>query len=320
MAGELEIREGVDGDPGRLAEPDVGHLGLLVIRDHPDVGQRHDRDDLGADIDELAEAHLPLADQPIRRRQDARIAQVVGRERDLGLGRLDLRLELLLLDVDRRQRRLLLVKLSLVQPPLGNGPLGVVVGLLDQLLRAGDSGPQEVALALVLELVAQDVGLGGVDRRLGLLDKRLLHDPLIGEIGERRLGGGEIGLGQVELGLIVGRVDHRKKVAFAHELEVIDRHFGDVPGHPGRKRRHVARHEGVVGRFEPRRPGPAVPMPGGVPDEPGGEDEEKDAQQRKEPALRPALGGRLLRRSARVQLRFGHCGLGKTAMTESARA
>ena len=154
-------------------------------------------------------------------------------------------------------------------------PLGVVVGLLDQLLRAGDPGLEQVALALVLELVAQHVGLGGVDRRLGLLDKRLLHDPLIGEIGERRLRGGEIGLGQVELGLVVGRVDHRDKVALAHGLEVIDRHFGDVAGHPGRKRRHVARHEGVVGRFEARRAGPAVPMSGRVPDEPGGEDEEE---------------------------------------------
>ena len=120
MAGELEIGEGVDGDPGRLAKPDVGHLGLLVIRDHPDVRQRHDRDDLRADIDELAEAHLPLPDQPIRRGENARVTQIVGRERDLGLGRLDLRLELLLLDVDRRQRRLLLVELSLIQPPLGN--------------------------------------------------------------------------------------------------------------------------------------------------------------------------------------------------------
>ena len=88
---------------------------------------------------------------------------------------LDLRLELLLLDVERRQHRLLLVELGLVQPPLGDGPLGVVVGLLDQLLRAGDSGPQQVALALVLELVAQHVGLGGVDRRLGLPDQRVLH-------------------------------------------------------------------------------------------------------------------------------------------------
>ena len=34
---------------------------------------------------------LPLADQPIRRRQDARIAQVVGGERDLRFRRLDLR-------------------------------------------------------------------------------------------------------------------------------------------------------------------------------------------------------------------------------------
>ena len=255
MPGKLEIGEGVDGDPSRLADPDAGHLGFLVICDHPDVGQWHDSDDLRSDIDELAEPDLPLADQAIRRRHDARIAQVVGGERDLRLGRVDLRLELLFLDVDRRKRRLLLVELSCVQTPLGDGPLGVVVGLLDQLLRAGDPGAQEVALALVLELIAQDVGLGGVDRRFGLLDKRLLHDPLIGEIGERRLGGGEIGLRQLELSLVVGRVDHCEKVALAHDLEVVDRHFGDVPGHTGRERRHISRYERVVGRFRtgPRR-------------------------------------------------------------------
>ena len=106
--------------------------------------------------------------------------------------------------------------------------LRVVVGLFDQLLRSGDSGPEQVALALILELVAQHVGLGRVDRCLGLVDERLLHDPLVREIGERRLRGGEIGLSQVELGLIVGRVDHRDQVALAHGLEVIDRHFRDV--------------------------------------------------------------------------------------------
>ena len=73
-------------------------------------------------------------------------------------------------------------------------PLGVVVGLFDQLLRAGDPSLEQVALALVLELVAQHVGLRGVDRRLGLLDERLLDVALVGEVGERRLGGGEIGL------------------------------------------------------------------------------------------------------------------------------
>ena len=58
--GELEIREGVDRDPGRLADPDVGHLGLLEVRGDPEVGQRQDGDHLRADIDELAEPHLPL--------------------------------------------------------------------------------------------------------------------------------------------------------------------------------------------------------------------------------------------------------------------
>ena len=142
MAGEREIGKGVDGDAGRLAKPDVGHLGLLVVRDHPDVRQRNDGDHLRADIDELAEPHLPLTHQPIRGRQDSRVAQVVRGERDLRLGGVDLRLELLFLDVDRRQRGLLLVELGVVQPPLRERPLGVVVGLFDQLLRAGDPGPE----------------------------------------------------------------------------------------------------------------------------------------------------------------------------------
>ena len=69
MAGEREVGKGVDSDASRLANPNVGHLGLLVVRDHPDVRERNDGDHLRADIDELAEPHLPLADQPIRGRQ-----------------------------------------------------------------------------------------------------------------------------------------------------------------------------------------------------------------------------------------------------------
>ena len=119
---------------------------------------------------------------------------------------------------------------------------------------------------------------------------------LVGEIGERRLGGGEIGLSQVELGLVVGRIDDRDQIALAHGLEVIDRHFGDVPGHAGRERRHIARDEGVVGRFEPRRAGPAVPMSGRVPDEPGGEDEEERCAE----AERASASVQPSRRSPRV--------------------
>ena len=119
-----------------------------------------------ADIDELAEPHLPLADEAIGGRQDSRIAQIVRGERDLRFRRMDLGAKLLFLNVDRRQRRLLLVELRLVQAPLRDRFRRVGVGLFDQLLRAGDSGLVQVALALILELIAQHVGLGRVDRRL----------------------------------------------------------------------------------------------------------------------------------------------------------
>jgi hypothetical protein len=36
-------------------------LRLLVIGDHIDVRQRHDIDEIGADIDVIARLHLPLA-------------------------------------------------------------------------------------------------------------------------------------------------------------------------------------------------------------------------------------------------------------------
>ena len=81
--------------------------------------------------------------------------------------------------------------------------------------------------------------------------------------------------------------------------------FGDIARHPGRKRRHVPRHKGVVGRFEARGAGPAVPMSGRVPHEPGGEDEKGDPQKRKEPA--PASSARRrrgLRRSAARSVAF----------------
>ena len=290
VAGELEVGKGVDSHAGRLADADVGHLRFLEVRKRPDVRQRKDGDHLRADIDELAEAHLPLAHEAIGGRQNSRIAQIVRGERDLRLRCVDLGAKLLLLNVDRRQRRLLLVELRFVQAPLRDRFRRVGVGLFDQLLRAGDSGLVQVALALILELIAQHVGLGRVDRRLGLPDERLLDGALVLEIGERGLSRGEIGLSQVKLGLVVGRIDDRDQIALADGLEVVDRHFRDVSGHARGERRHVARDEGVVRRFETRRARPAVPVPCGVPDEPGGEDEEGDAEDRIEPVAAPGWG------------------------------
>ena len=60
----------VDGDVDRLARPDAGQLRLLVVGDDIDVRQRHDIDEVAADIDVVALLHLALADR--RRRTEQR--------------------------------------------------------------------------------------------------------------------------------------------------------------------------------------------------------------------------------------------------------
>ena len=98
-----------------------------------------------------------------------------------------MRLQLFFLHIQAGEQRLLLIELRLVQLKLRLGALFVVLRLLDKLRRAGDLRPQQIVLPLALELIAQQIGLGGVDRRLGLADQRALHVLLIGEIGERGL-------------------------------------------------------------------------------------------------------------------------------------
>ena len=111
-------------------------------------GNGSDGDHLRADVDELAKPHLPLADKAISGRQNSRVAQIVRSKSDLSFRRMDLGAKLLLLDIDRRQRRFLLIKLRQVQAPLRDRFRRIGVGLLDQLLRAGDAGFVQVALAL----------------------------------------------------------------------------------------------------------------------------------------------------------------------------
>ena len=69
LAAQLLTRETVDGDLDRLARCDVRELGLLVIRDHIDLRQRHDVDEVGADVDVVAGLDLPLADDAVERRR-----------------------------------------------------------------------------------------------------------------------------------------------------------------------------------------------------------------------------------------------------------
>ena len=210
MPREDEVGESIDGDARGLADAHIGHLGFLVVRDHPDVGQRHDRDDLRADVDELAGPHLALADEAVGRRNNVRVTEIVARQRDLRLGGANLRLDLFLLNIETRQNGLLLFELRFVQLELRMGAFVVGVRLLQQLLRSRRGVIDEIALAPGFEIVSQHVGLGGVDGRLGLADQGALHVPLVREIGERRLRRRQIGLRKRELSLVVGGIDDRR--------------------------------------------------------------------------------------------------------------
>ena len=65
-----------------------------------------------------------------------------------------------------------------------------IAGLFDHLLGPGNLGLQQLPLPVRLELVAVEVGLGGIDRGLRLPDQGTLDIFLIAEIGLRRLSRG----------------------------------------------------------------------------------------------------------------------------------
>ena len=121
-----------------------------------------------------------------------------------------MRLDLFFLNVETRQNGLLLFELRFVQLELGVGAFVVGVRLFQQLLRSRRGVIDEIALAPGFEIIAQHIGLSGVDRRLGLADQGALHVALVGEIGERRLRRRQIGLRECELRFIVGGIDDRR--------------------------------------------------------------------------------------------------------------
>ena len=89
----------------------------------------------------------------------------------------------------------MLVELRFVQLQLRRGALVVGVGLLHQLLGAGECVVAAGRAGAWLRGDSAAGRRGGLDGRLGLADQRALHVLLVGEIGEGRLRRGQIGLG-----------------------------------------------------------------------------------------------------------------------------
>jgi hypothetical protein len=189
--------EGVDIDRDRLARPHIGQLGLLVIRGDINGLQRHDRHQLRAGLDILADPQGAHADRAVDRGRDRRIAEVelglmlyrllLG-ERRVGLG--ELRLEdadlgqlgvalVILLRIDKRR----LIRSDLLPVLLDNELL-----LSDLLVQAVDARLCREHLAGLDRLVVVDRHLGDIARHLGTDQHRMrLH---IGVIGRHQKAAG----------------------------------------------------------------------------------------------------------------------------------
>src|SRR6266436_4813542 len=82
---QLLVRKAVDRDVDGLAGLDPRELGFLVIGHHIDVRQRHDIDEVAADIDVIARLNLAFADDAVERRDDFGIAELEARRGKGGL-------------------------------------------------------------------------------------------------------------------------------------------------------------------------------------------------------------------------------------------
>ena len=223
-------RETVDRDVDWLARLDPRQLRFLVIGDHIDVRQRHDVDEVGADIDVVAGLHLPLADDAVERRDDPGVAELefCGGERRLGgleiggtllLGPAALRAD----GAARRSRRGSRARRPAPwHRPRSPARASAVCRLRSATTTAGAPAPGAPRLPAPRRRPA----------RLGLRDGRVLQLDLVVQIVERGLRGGDAGLGLRDLGLIIGRIDLHQQIAGLDALKIGDgdrQHFARDP-------------------------------------------------------------------------------------------
>ena len=164
----------------RLGRPDMGHLRFLVVGDHPDVGQRHQRQNLGSDAEVLAGLDETLADHAVDRRDDPGVAEIDLRE----VARRRLRRS-----VAFACRSWLSSTLSCWRCCSSCARLSASVASLCAALSTACSVnccvpailvAEQRLLTLRLQPIANHVRFGGPDRRLGLIDQRLAAEPSAG--------------------------------------------------------------------------------------------------------------------------------------------
>ena len=252
------VRETVDGDVDGLARLNPRELRLLVVGDHIDVRQRHNIDEIAADIDVVARLNLPLADDAIERRHDLGVTELEPGGGQRGLGALQVRrtlllgpgqhLELVALRRDHGPARANIslcagVACSGLFKPLPGTGFGLCQGLLPLLLLTGFDFLSERGQLL----------------RLALCDGRVLQLDLVGEIVERGLRAGDGGLRLSDLGFVIGGIDLNQEIAGLDALEIVRGDGENLAGDPAAQPRQFGPDISVVRRLDRGAADPGIP-------------------------------------------------------------
>ena len=143
--------------------------------------------------------------------------------------------------------------------------------------------------------------------RLALRDGRVLQLDLVGEIVERRLRGGDAGLGLRDLGLVVGGIDLHQQIAGLDALKIGDGDLENLTRDAAAQARRVSLDIGVVGGLDHGGADPFIPAQRRQRDERRAPPAPRAAEWRDGPAYRRSGRRRSWRNGGGWSRRRGRC-------------
>ena len=234
-------------DLDRLSGTHELELRLLEVGGDPDF-QRHQCDEVLADLHVVAGRDVPAGDRAGLRGGDLGVGEIEPRLLDLRRRAPEDRFRGVDLAARHGELRLGRLEAALRRDQGRRRPPRRRRGVVERLLGGRQLGNQGLA---ALEL-GQRVGrIGFGDAHLGARLVRVGHDhrPLRLGLRERTRRIRLVGLGLVEFCPQRGRVDLDQELAGHHGLVVVDRHQRHASRHLRRDPHHVGVDEGIVGRF-----------------------------------------------------------------------
>jgi hypothetical protein len=242
-------RYGISDDLGRLTFAHPGDLAFLEIGIDPQAVSRHDGQELGANRRIGADARTAIADDPVDRRADFRVAQIEARQIAISIGLIEVSRSLFTLCIDDLELALGSFKGRLRLAFASARFLVVGVGLLEPLPR---SKPVVAQRSVAIDVIFGAHPLSHCCRELspGLVEHRHPHAPRGVHIDETRPPCGNVCLSAGELRPIIAVVELEQQVASLDGLVIDNRDNPDETRDLERQRRDLAPDIGVVGRFD----------------------------------------------------------------------